>query len=648
MIDVISKALPIVAAAYARKFGLKIVVGGDSAHTTGDYIQLPAIPEDYPYKDAIWGFLAHEAAHVRHTDFEEFGARSTDEFKQSIGNALEDGRIESAFVRRYPGAKQTLDEALRLFIAQGSMQEVSADSHPAAILDAYILYYVRNQFLRQEALDKQYASARQALETTFPENIVRDLDLILARVNQPQSTREVFDMADLIMLLFKQDAENEPQPEPGKEENPESGAGDQQREQEQSEGQGGDRDQGSDDSNELPGEAGRSDESGDSGEQGQSGSGSKGDSKESDSNDPQGNSGKGGDQSEGDSQNEGGAGGSGGDSSGEPQQQSGKDQAGGDSSKGDGSQQGQKDGQPVRGGEQSEGGYGDAKRNVQRVVLEASAEHVHRDVFEVMRDDFEKAAANSPSPCGTLPQAVSVVPGSDAEAEAVAGEAATTTVALRKQLMALVEAKDRVHRRYLDRGRKVAANRLSGVAAGNMRVFKHQKKAQRVNTAFHLLVDASASMDTNGAMGTANSAALSLALALEALPRVSVAVSAFQGNHVEEMLKHGQSAKRNAHRFCVRANGGTPMAEALWHAAADLVQRREERKIIILITDGAPRNAPQTQHVVDLVKRSGYEVMAVGIKSTAVARFVDDFCVIEKVQDLRTRLFDIVKGKLAA
>lgn len=625
MADVISKALPIVAAAYARKFGLKIVVGGDSASTTGEFIQLPAIPEDYPYKDAIWGFLAHEAAHVRLTDFDEFMARSTDEFKQSIGNSLEDGRIENAFIDQYPGAKQTLDEALRLFIAQGKMQEMSADCHPASILDAYILYFVRNQFLRQEALDKHFASARQALEATFPDEIVRDLDLILGRMNQLQSTRDVFDMADLIMLLFKQNAENEPQPEPGKEDNPEPGEGDQQREQEQSEGQGGNNNKGSDGSDDKSGGSGQSDESVDSGKQ-----------------DQPGNSGKGGDQ------NDCGSGGSEGGSSGEPQQQAGNDLAGGKSSKGGSPMQGQRDGQSDRKGEKSKGGYGDAKRNVQRVVLEASAEHAHRDVFEVMRADFEKAAAKSPSPCGTLPQAVGVVPGTDAAAESVAGEAATTTVALRKQLIALVESKDRVHRRYMDRGRKVAANRLSGIAAGNMKVFKHHKKAKRVNTAFHLLVDASSSMATNAAMGTANSAALSLALALEAIPRVSVAVSAFKGNHVEEMLQHGQSAKRNAQRFCVGANGGTPMAEALWHAAADLVQRREERKIIILITDGAPRNASQTQHVVDLLKRSGYEVIAVGINSTAVARFVDDFCVIEKVQDLRTRLFDIVKGKLVA
>lgn len=65
----IYSALPIVAAAYGEKLGVKVAIGNDDAYTDGKTIVVPNIPDDYPHMDAVWGYLAHEAAHVRFTDF---------------------------------------------------------------------------------------------------------------------------------------------------------------------------------------------------------------------------------------------------------------------------------------------------------------------------------------------------------------------------------------------------------------------------------------------------------------------------------------------------------------------------------------------------------------------------------------------------
>jgi len=42
-------------------------VGGHDACTDGRLIQIPDVPDDPASRDLAWGYLAHEAAHVRYT-----------------------------------------------------------------------------------------------------------------------------------------------------------------------------------------------------------------------------------------------------------------------------------------------------------------------------------------------------------------------------------------------------------------------------------------------------------------------------------------------------------------------------------------------------------------------------------------------------
>ncbi|MBK5964145.1 hypothetical protein CCR95_08620, partial [Thiocystis minor] len=63
------RAMPIVAAALGRKFGVNVIVGGmnasRTASTDGQTIWLPDLPPDSALREVAWGFLAHEASHVR-------------------------------------------------------------------------------------------------------------------------------------------------------------------------------------------------------------------------------------------------------------------------------------------------------------------------------------------------------------------------------------------------------------------------------------------------------------------------------------------------------------------------------------------------------------------------------------------------------
>ena len=80
MRQTLRSALPIVAAALGRKLGVAVRVGGaDGAKTDGGVIVLPDLPDgDSALRAVTWGYLAHEAAHVRHTDFAAYARGAED------------------------------------------------------------------------------------------------------------------------------------------------------------------------------------------------------------------------------------------------------------------------------------------------------------------------------------------------------------------------------------------------------------------------------------------------------------------------------------------------------------------------------------------------------------------------------------------
>ena len=100
-------AFPIVAAAIGNRFGIKVSVGGDKAYTDGKAIQLPAYNGDDPdYQAVAWGLLAHEAAHIRYSDFTlAFGGSV---LRRRLSGAIEDVRIEHELAKDFPGTRLTL------------------------------------------------------------------------------------------------------------------------------------------------------------------------------------------------------------------------------------------------------------------------------------------------------------------------------------------------------------------------------------------------------------------------------------------------------------------------------------------------------------------------------------------------------------
>ena len=220
---------------------------------------------------------------------------------------------------------------------------------------------------------------------------------------------------------------------------------------------------------------------------------------------------------------------------------------------------------------------------------------------------------------------------------------------LTARLQGLVQAHTLTKCRTVRRGRALHPAHLHRVAVGDSRVFVRREQKIAPNTALHLLVDLSGSM-CGGQDSIALDAAMALALALEPISGVSRAVTAFpslQGrdDQVTRLLSHGDRAGARAGAFVQRGRGSTPMTGALWYAAADLLSRNEERKVILALTDGDPDDWTCARDLVERAVVAGIELIGIGIQHD-VGRLFPVAIQIQSIVDLKAELFRVAERLL--
>lgn len=100
------RSLPITAKSLADKFGVNVCFEGNAVpHTDGSTIVLPILSEESTLgdKEVFLGFLIHECAHVRLTDFRSLPPTGLANLF-SATNMLEDCRIEEITCKNFFGA----------------------------------------------------------------------------------------------------------------------------------------------------------------------------------------------------------------------------------------------------------------------------------------------------------------------------------------------------------------------------------------------------------------------------------------------------------------------------------------------------------------------------------------------------------------
>jgi len=226
------------------------------------------------------------------------------------------------------------------------------------------------------------------------------------------------------------------------------------------------------------------------------------------------------------------------------------------------------------------------------------------------------------------------------------------TAALRRRLGVLIQAQQQETAWCSRQGQRLATARLYQTALPHPALFARRDWRETPDTAVALLLDRSSSMHDRIAL--AGQAVLATALALDTLPGVVSAVSAFPGSQDDRVIPlktFSERAHRVAGRFSLRADGGTPLAPALWRVADDLLQRPETRRLAIVVTDGAPNNGHAVQDLIARCRAGGIEVIGLGITTEpdliAGLFGLQEGRVIQRIDDLAPALFRVLEQRLA-
>ncbi|ECC9905171.1 TPA: VWA domain-containing protein [Proteus mirabilis] len=545
----LKNALPIVAAAYGEKFGVKVLIQGQDAFTDGERIVIPtANPDDPHYQQIAWGYLAHEAAHIRHTNFDMVQKASSKPIRKALLNIIEDVRIENELAKDYPGTRRSISQVIEYMVDTQQMS-VPEQLEPASNLQAWLLFRLRCHFLGQKALTPLYQAVDERVRQLFPTAAMSRLSAMLTAVPSLVSTGEVLKLVDAIVAMLEEES-RPPQDE-------------------------SDADSGNDI---------RQDASNDS-------------NSSSDSQTPE----------------------------------------TGSSATGDAAETGDSD-------------NSDQADNL-RQALEASAAQFEPDTFaqvaEVLSEQAEGHQGVTPL---SLPQAEQAMLGD----EAILSLSASESAQIRARLRGMVQSSQDNRNHAKQHGLRVATHRLAASQAGESRLFIQRQPRIAPNAAVHLLVDISGSMGKPIGEGNrkyfhvANEAALALAMALEGIPGVVPAVSYFPGIHQEVSiaLLPKQSVRHRAACFDQKPRGCTPMAQAMWFAANSLLAQKQKRKLMIVLTDGDPDDWAATHDIVDRCRRSGFELLGIGIQTRSVEKFFPQSIVINDVKDLKRELFEVTQQLL--
>lgn len=579
----VKNALPIVAGVYGKKFGVNVVIGNfDTASMDGNTIRLPAVAHDYQHMDVLWGYLAHEAAHVRYSDMNFFQNYQASQLCRSFLNVIEDGRIELAMGEVFPGTRKTLEACTGFGMSQEACV-VPPEAPLERVLFMYAYAYMYSCINGYAVTRRDLADLEAALLERVSQAVLMKAQLILSRVASAASTQDAASIAEALMTMLKEEAENPSKPP--------------------------------------------------------SSEGDKGDDSDDSGNTSAGNSGTDAGDDDGASPGSSPSNGAGDTGDGSPDA--------------DGNGQ---DGASAQAGASMGPGADDAtsQQNLQQLLAGDGAGSGAFSLHDVVADALDEAADDSyDSVTGEGSAYISGFPNERmavGDGTGLIAEAKSVSSRIRRDLVAMLQANARTERRTVDRGRKVRGNKLHRLGVGNPNVFRSTTRAKEVDTAVHLLVDLSGSMSGHEAV-VAKECGIALASALEGIAGANPAITYFGGGGLDSIkvgLRHGQRLSQAKNHLDSSTWGGTPMAEGMWYAASQLEQTRNEKKMLVVVTDGGPNDPQATRYAADYLARAGYHLLGIGIGSSAIENYIDNSITINGVDDLIGTLFNLVGDALVA
>lgn len=608
-----------------RRFGVNIVFG-DGPKTNGDTVYLPHWDlTDPSIRNGLYGAIAHEAGgHVRLTCFEDIETVARQRTSghprrlwHAASNILEDIRIERVLLREYPGMAAYLDAMVKIIYRDYPAAD-TIDNQWSLALNWSILNF-RARLLKQVSLAKLASGYHQAALQEFGGDTLSKAFGIAQHVadlpNNPLATYRVCEIADEFLDVFSPpETKSEDEPPKNNQENGACSGQDQGDQQAGPEGnqsreapQGGSGDQAPDDK--------RTDGEGDA---------------ESDS-----------------TPNE-----SGNASMSEAPE-------GGASDAADSARSSDAGSDPSQDGQQASNSGGDAATDGRNEGL--GQRRLNADVPDILPDDVIQLLAEKldhdqvdyPDVVGelTIGGAASNHSGNTIDGHLDMHQSFQEGLPFRQRLIASMssflcgdtETDDR--RRV---GRTLDTRNITRVKTdADPKVWKTLHVEEDQSVALQILIDVSGS--TRGAvLAEEYRSALALASALDQFPLVETAISYFPS--VSNLTVGGAPMLKPFGRplqSCLKgwpsANGGTPLGHAYIGAMNNFFLTERERKMLFVITDGAPSSVSDALNARATLNTCGIEIYGIVVGASDYPNGIfDDAVMIDKVSELASSMHELV------
>lgn len=195
--------LPLVAKALGEKYDIQVQISGDQAYTNGRIINLPSLPDSKEASLLARGYIDHESAHIRFTDF---SVKSSTSMLKCMTNILEDIRIEKMMGAKYPGCRSNLKDLAEHLKQQGSFTPSLQD--PPQTLLAWLC--ARGRLTLNQDFSDILAMTSSTVNGFLGTGYKKLLDLT-ERIPNLVSTRDSQSMAEEILRLIRDEKQQQEQ-----------------------------------------------------------------------------------------------------------------------------------------------------------------------------------------------------------------------------------------------------------------------------------------------------------------------------------------------------------------------------------------------------------------------------------------------------
>lgn len=686
--------------------------------TRGDEIVkmvLPEVGDDISDQmmEAMHGFLDHECAHILYTQFKQGSEwqRKFGEGERSrramVANIVEDIRIERLMPRDLPGTKHNLERMYETFIPKyidPATKRAIAQGTPSSCFAGVMVPAMRalsgqkafKRYMDDEGLWPHF----DPMITAYP-----DLEKDLVAMETYDEVLEISEKVLKAMQPPEDDQDGEGDDGQGDADTDESDdASEDDRDTDPNDGEGHGDGEGTDDGeDEERGDCSGDEDEANEDEDGPGADGDDGDEGEDadDEGDVEGSADEDADE-DADDDAKGGASGEGEDADdteeGDEEGEGGASQSGssGDDEDADDAEEGE-EGQSEPGSCDEDNG----ERSIGFDVSDSDLERHAKDMDGMFEDIIAGQMKGTVSDSGWRPWTrdfdtlVDLEVPNSTPISGIDSAVAKTVGPMMKDIRRLIAAQSQVRRIPGMRSGRLHGPNLHRLLAGDDRLFARREEAQSLDTAMTLLIDCSGSMG-GGRYKTAVQAAYAIG---QVLSKVGIAFEClgFKDNHHhpekdrimaeirQQGLLPGQAVRvlplempafktfderwrpDIQRRFAYGHNGGgseiapgmrwgsTPEGDGNEFAARRLLQRPEQRKIMITLTDGSPgtpslhdqrhRNPclEFSKEMVRKIEAAGIDLVGIGIQHDGVQNYYSNNIVINDVSELPVKLMGVLK-----